>query len=230
MEWLDGRELSDVLKELGTIDPLRAVRLCQAALAGLAEAHAQGLVHRDVKPANLFLIHEDKPDETVKVIDYGIALDLTGRVGAGHVPGDFVGTPMYMAPEQVTGKPLDGRCDLYAIAIVLYQCLSGKLPFTAENAIGLLMARLTQTPRPIAEVSAQPLPDGLAQILQRALEMDPDDRPPTADVMASALAKVQLMAGDSEAWKRSWRTHSHVGPLDPRTADTEDIATRILEP
>ena len=226
MERLDGRELADVLRELGTIDPLRAMRLGEQALAGLQEAHALGLVHRDIKPQNLFVVREGTAEEGIKVIDFGIALDRTGQVAAAEEPGTLIGTPVYMSPEQVLGQPLDGRSDLYALAIVLYQCLSGALPFGGDTVLAKLMARLTQTPAPLQRACAQPLPGGLDAVIAQALSQDPVVRHAQAAHMAAALAQVRLGAGDAQRWLASWRAHRQAAELDAMdTVAAEEFAT-----
>ena len=228
MERLDGLELGDVLKAAGTLDPVRAIDLCRQALLGLAEAHAEGLVHRDIKPANLFVTHVGAASgETVKVIDYGIALDRTGRVKAHEPVGHIIGTPLYMAPEQVTGAPLDGRCDLYALALVLYQAVSGRLPFGGSDVMAILMARLVQTPLPLDEVARQPLPAGLAELVEEALALAPDERPHDARAMADRLAAILHDAGASATWQASWQAHRGAmdALLDAPTADAPLAST-----
>lgn len=190
LERLQGRELAELLREQRVLAPERAVRLACQALAGLAEAHRQGLVHRDVKPANLFVIAADTPDEAVKVIDFGIALDLTGQVRRLEAEGDIIGTPSYMAPEQVLGQPLDGRADLYALALVLYEALAGRLPFDAAPGLAMALARLHGEPLPLAEGCAARLPQGLAAVVEAAMASDPQRRPADAEGMAAQLQRV----------------------------------------
>lgn len=231
MERLTGRELGQMLQDLGTVDPVRALKLCAAALDGLQEAHEQGLIHRDIKPANLFVVGEDSPDETVKVIDFGIAVDMTGKVKAPEQAGAIIGTPIYMSPEQVRGMPLDGRTDLYSLGIVLYECLSGSLPFAGNTAMALLLARLTQNPAPIERVCAQPLPPGVPQVVDRALAHDVDQRPPDARAMAKALRELAEKAGNPVQWTATWRAHKSAAHRlrETLTAATEaDLHAALL--
>ncbi len=207
MERLIGRELTAVLQETGSIDPVRALKLCQGALAGLAEAHQQGLVHRDIKPANLFVVCEGTADETLKVIDFGIAVDLTGKVKPAEQAGAISGTPVYMSPEQVRGLPIDGRTDLYALAIVLYECLSGALPFTGNTSMALLLARLTSGPTPLVRSCKQPLPQGVPELVDTTLSSNAADRPPDAKTMQDAIGQIVAQSGDPLRWTRSWRAH-----------------------
>ncbi len=225
MERLSGRELGEILKDSKTIDPVRALRLASEALQGLAEAHRQGLVHRDIKPANLFVVGEGTPSEACKVIDFGIALDLTGQVISAEQAGTVVGTPMYMAPEQVRGLPLDGRCDLYAMGIVLYQALAGGLPFVGDTMLALLMARLVQVPRPLGEACAQPLPAGLSALIERALALDPQERPGSATIMAGELELLRTTAGSPALWHQSWLDHGA-----PSTVHGIENAQTLIDP
>ncbi|MBI5611005.1 MAG: serine/threonine protein kinase, partial [Deltaproteobacteria bacterium] len=208
MERLNGRELGEILAKTRTLDPVRALRLSREALAGLAEAHRQGLVHRDIKPANLFVVGEGTPNESCKVIDFGIALDLTGQVASPEQAGSVVGTPMYMAPEQVRGEPLDGRCDVYAMGIVLYQTLAGGLPFVGDTMMAMLVARLVQSPRPLDQACEQPLPQGVAALVERALALDPKGRPASAAIMAGEVERLLAAAGNPARWKQTWQDHA----------------------
>lgn len=190
LEKLEGCELADLLKKQGVLAPDRAVRLACQALAGLGEAHRQGLVHRDIKPANLFVIWADTPQEALKVIDFGIALDLTGQVRQLEAAGDMIGTPAYMAPEQVMGQGLDGRADLYALALVLYEALAGRLPFDAAPGLAMALARLHGEPLPLAQGCAASLPAGLAAVVEAAMASDPAQRPADAAAMEALLQQV----------------------------------------
>jgi len=226
MERLTGRELADVLKQSGTLDPPRAIRLAEQALAGLQEAHTLGLVHRDIKPQNLFVVGEGTAAEGIKIIDFGIALDLTGQVQAAQEPGMLVGTPVYMSPEQVLGQPLDGRSDIYALAIVLYQCLSGTLPFGGDTVMARLMARLTQPPVPLLRACRQPLPDGLDAVIARALAQDPVQRQANPAEMSAGLADVRHRAGDAQRWLASWRAHQRAAEVaEMDTVAAAEVAT-----
>jgi len=207
MERLHGRELHELLTEQGTLDPPRAMALCVHALEGLAEAHAQGLVHRDIKPQNLFVIREGEPDEAIKVIDFGIALDLTGRVGSPGSLGEVIGTPTHMSPEQVAGLPIDARTDLYALGTVLYESLAGELPFSGDTMLQILLARLQDVPVPLVKTCRQPLPHGLESLVDSLLARDRDLRPASAGAVAAMLRQVLANAGDRADWIASWQRH-----------------------
>ncbi len=178
MEFLKGRDLAAYLEANGAL-PLDAAREMFVQIAGaMAAAHEAGIVHRDLKPSNIFL-QETGKRLVVKILDFGIAklLDETERDGAGTRTGTVLGTPYYMAPEQAKGEvsAITPRTDVYALGIILYQMLSGRLPITGETAIQILMAHLSQPPIPLQTV-APGLPAGLYEIVSRALEKDPADR------------------------------------------------------
>ncbi|MFZ5475231.1 MAG: protein kinase domain-containing protein [Myxococcota bacterium] len=180
MERLDGRELADVLKERGALDPAFARRLARDVLGALAVVHRRGIVHRDIKPANVFVCD----DGVAKVLDFGIAR----RVEEAPDPEEArfaVGTPTYMSPEQVERvEDVDGRADLYALGVTLYECLSGRRPFTGKNAVVVALKRLEEDPPPLPEA-----PEALASVVMRALARDRDARWATAEEMERALAR-----------------------------------------
>lgn len=207
MERLEGRELAELLHELGSLDPPRAIRLACQALRGLGQAHQLGLIHRDIKPSNLFVVGEGTDQEGIKVIDFGIALDLTGRVRSLERAGSLIGTPAYMAPEQVLGETLDGRSDLYALALVLYETLAGKSAFTGPTALALAILRLEQPARPLEQAASQPLPLGLALVVDGALAANPEERPADAQALAAALQAILATQGEACDWLASWQAH-----------------------
>jgi serine/threonine-protein kinase len=195
MEYVDGRTLREVLDEEGPLPPRRAQRIALDIADALHAAHRLGLVHRDVKPANVLLCR----DGTVKVTDFGIAkvrddsADLLGTHAAIDltVPGTFLGTAKYLAPEQVEGAPVDARADVYALGVVLYEMLSGTVPFRGENDAAVALARLHRDPTPLREV-APDVPADLEQVVHRALRRRPDDRYPGMVELRTALAGADL--------------------------------------
>lgn len=212
MERLHGRELSAILRDLGTLDPHRALRLVDDALQGLAEAHRHGLVHRDIKPGNLFVVDDGGSGEHLKVIDFGIAIDRSGRVRNLDQPGMLIGTPLYMSPEQASGGPLDGRSDLYAVAVVLFQCLSGQVPFEGATPMANLLARLQTPPRDLRTCTAQPLPPGVAALVAGALAREPQRRPADAATMSADVRRLLATMGDGATWRASWGTSRRQTP------------------
>src|SRR5262249_47276365 len=150
---------------------------------GLAAAHAKGLIHRDVKPANVWL---DADTGRAKLLDFGLA-----RGGGPELthPGAIVGTPAYMAPEQVEGRAIDHRADLFGLGCVLYALCTGKSPFQGNDMVSTLMAVSTDRPRPPRQVNPE-VPKALSELILRLLEKDPADRPAGALEVADALGRI----------------------------------------
>jgi serine/threonine-protein kinase len=195
MEYLEGASLDVVLTHEGALAPARVVRIALQLGKSLAEAHGLGLVHRDLKPSNIFLAHIPGEVDYVKVLDFGIAKFVAGEEaergpGAGALTGTgmVVGTPRYMAPEQVRGRPLDGRADLYALGHLLYEMLSGRPAFRADSSAELMAMQLTETPAPLDELlPAGAVPSALTALAQQLLAKNPDERPASAEVVLQRL-------------------------------------------
>jgi len=181
MEYIDGKPFGEIITSQGSIPHQQAVNLVKDALQGLGYAHRNKIVHRDIKPGNLMVDQEN----TVKVLDFGIA-HLIGGTRLTRV-GSAVGTPAYMSPEQVLGRDIDQRTDIYAIGVVLYEMLSGKLPYTANSDFELMRAHLEEVPRPLAELAKNDVPQALQDTVERALAKDTEARFQTAEEFADAL-------------------------------------------
>ena len=186
MPLLQGESLDDRLKREGRLPLAEVLRIGRETAEGLAAAHEHGLIHRDIKPANLWL--ETLPggrDVRVKVLDFGLA-----RGGDGDAPltqsGVVVGTPAYMAPEQARGEKVDGRGDLFSLGCVLYRLCTGATPFAATDAMAMLMALATETPKPVREVNPD-VPAELSELVMRLLAKNPAERPQTAGEVIQAL-------------------------------------------
>jgi hypothetical protein len=182
MPLLEGESLAARLRREGRLPVAEVLRIGREAAEGLAAAHERGLVHRDVKPGNLWL--EGEPGK-VKVLDFG----LVWRVQEG-VPltqaGAVLGTPAYMAPEQVRGGAVDGRCDLFSLGVVLYETATGELPFQGEDALALLASLAADEPVPPCQLRPE-LPPALAALIVHLLAKRPADRPVSARAVADAL-------------------------------------------
>jgi len=206
MEFIEGTTLQDVLRvrEDGerrrvALEPARAARVLLAVCEGLAAAHAAGVVHRDLKPANILIENTGR----VVLTDFGIARALTDE--AGRTQG-LVGTPLYMSPEQVSGKPVDTRTDVYAVGLMLYEMLTGALPFAGDPGRGsgavspltVALARLTQPP-PDARALRPDLPPVLSELVLQSMSQEPADRPSGAAEVAERLRAWLISVGESAA-------------------------------
>jgi serine/threonine-protein kinase len=181
MEFVRGETLDKLLERLGPLSPDRATHLIDLILSALEHAHRAGVVHRDVKPANVMVTEEGG----VKIMDFGIARVL----GAEQKTVDFrlMGTPAYMSPEQVMGEEVDGRSDLYSVGVLFYRLLTGALPFVADTALAMLQRQIRDTPTPLG-AHRSGLPDWCDPIVQRMLAKAPSDRFQSAEEFRHALA------------------------------------------
>jgi serine/threonine protein kinase len=185
MEHLAGRTLAQLLRAEGRLDATRAVAIATQVCEALSHAHARGVIHRDLKPSNIMLVARDRGPEFVKVLDFGIA-KLDG--GEGTATGVMLGTPQYMSPEQLTGRPVDGSSDVYALGLTLYEMLTGRPPFVADAAIAYIHKHTQEAPLPLAIAcpGVRVLP-ALEACLMRALAKVPHHRPQSADLFADEL-------------------------------------------
>jgi serine/threonine protein kinase/predicted ATPase len=186
MELLEGESLDRWLERVVTPPIAEVLRIGREIALALAAAHARGLVHRDVKPANVWL---EAPARRVKLLDFGIARPQVEDARITN-PGMVVGTPMYMAPEQAQGQQVDGRADLFSLGCVLYQLLTGRPPFEGKTTFGVLSAVITQTPPPASQFNPA-IPAPLTDLLARLLAKRPVDRPASAAVVAEELQSAE---------------------------------------
>jgi serine/threonine-protein kinase len=185
MELLRGEDLRHVLKRDGTLAVSRAVRIGVDVCRGLHVAHDRSLVHRDLKPENVFVVVRDDGREVAKILDFGVVL-VTGSAPTTQA-GTLVGTIRYMSPEQVRGDAgVDARADIYALGVILYECLVGEVPYAGRNAEELLFHVMNDAPRPVRELRAE-IPLGLERVIERALDRDPRRRHQSAVELAEAL-------------------------------------------
>lgn len=182
MEWVDGRLLRQLMNEQKKFPTERAVKLALQIAAALEYIHSHGVVHRDLKPENIMV---DK-DDNIKLIDFGIAANVGSRRLTFANFSQTMGTPDYISPEQVKGKRGDARSDIYALGVMLYEMLTGKVPFTGANAFIIMNDRLLNNPVPPRELDPSISPQ-LQEIIYRALEREPAKRYPSAREFAQDL-------------------------------------------
>src|SRR6185503_1053049 len=182
MEYLDGRTLKELLVKNGPTPVPIAIDYARQILGALAFAHRNGIVHRDIKPHNIVV----GGDGRLKVTDFGIA-----RSGASQMTeaGSIVGTAQYLSPEQARGAPVDPRSDIYSLGVVLYEMLTGKVPFTGDTPVEIAMKHLSQVPEPPSSLRPE-VPHDLDAVVMRALAKDPEQRYATAEEMDADLARV----------------------------------------
>jgi eukaryotic-like serine/threonine-protein kinase len=218
MEFVRGETLEHLVDRMGALSPQRAAELCLQALAALAHAHSMGVVHRDLKPANLMITETG----SVKIMDFGIA-----RVaGTEHLTnaGYMMGTPAYMAPEQVMGHEIDARADLYAMGVVFYRLTTAKLPFRGDTPFAMAQSQVNEMPTPVAMMRSD-LPPWVEQIVARALAKAPEQRFQSAVEFHEAFAR--CLAGLSMTAPAAIASPSDVTAIPPpaRSSPTGTISS-----
>lgn len=214
MELVRGRSLYELLVEQGRFEISRAIEIMGQVLSGLAHAHDQGIIHRDIKPGNIMVTPKAPLGVHVRILDFGLARMLASSASLSD--GVAVGTPSYMSPEQCRGDELDGRVDIYACGVVLFEMLTGQKPFRADEPIEIIKKHLKEPPPKLADVAPGDY-GSLEVIVARALAKDPADRYPTAVAMAEALEAAlagRKPSADSTAQMR-------VGPAEPQPPTVE---------
>jgi serine/threonine-protein kinase len=205
MEWCEGRLLRQIMDE-GQIPQDRAIRIAIEVLDALDYIHANGVVHRDLKPENIMVDDHDN----IKLIDFGIAGDSAARRLTYANITAALGTPNYISPEQVKGKRGDGRSDIYSIGVILYEMLSGKLPFTGPNPMAVMNDRLLNHPMPPSVANPDISPQ-LQEVLYRALERDPKNRYLRAGEFKKDLEHMDQVGIEDRPELRDWEVRkSHL--------------------
>ncbi|MRG93444.1 protein kinase [Polyangium spumosum] len=193
MEFLDGKSLIQLNEDKDKrLEPELIAKIAIQMANGLAAAHDRGIIHRDLKPENIFIIQRGIDKEFVKILDFGIAKVATSGDNKLTRAGAVFGTPHYMSPEQAAGAPLDHRTDIYSLGIMLYEMVSGQLPFVADNFMGILSQHMYQAPAPLAKYNLEPpCPQELEAIIFKCLSKAPEDRYPDMASLAADLQRFQ---------------------------------------
>jgi serine/threonine-protein kinase len=226
MEYVKGVNLETLLARSGRMSPARVGRIIGELCEVLQAAHDENIIHRDLKPANLMIIDPDTPRERVKVMDFGLAKlldneDLIKKVTDTNV--DFaVGTPGYICPEQVRGEEMDHRGDIYSVGVIMYELLTGRLPFVGGSSMDILLAHATEPPPRFAEIGLKGVvPPEIEELVLQCLAKDPADRPQQARDLAerydTALVRWESQQEERLARQRPQPGSSHLLPVSPST-------------
>lgn len=211
MEYLEGLDLRALVKRFGPLPPGRAIHLLQQACDSLREAHRQGIIHRDIKPSNLFLCRLGDNYDFLKVLDFGLARDLSAAGTSVHLTqeGSTAGTPAFMAPEIALGTArAEATSDIYSLGCVAYWLLTGADVFEDKSPMAVMFAHAKQAPLPPSQRTEIPIPEDLERVVMWCLEKEPDSRPQTAGELLRALQGLR----DATSWKneeaeRWWKLH-----------------------
>ena len=212
MELLDGIDLESVVGRFGPLPAERVVHILRQACLSLGEAHRRGLIHRDVKPANLYLCQRAFEPDFVKVLDFGLVKHATVDVAGGAAvtrKGLLAGTPSYLAPELAMGsEKIDGRADIYALGCVSFKLLTGRCVFEEDTVLATVLAHVNTPASPPSSASEMPIPVDFEDVILACLSKDPADRPQTCEDLIRALEDIEL----AEAWTTDraadwWEVH-----------------------
>jgi len=228
MEFLEGEDLASVLGREGTLAPGRAIRIALQCCRALGAAHGKGIVHRDMKPENVFLTKRADDPDFVKVVDFGIAKmsEVDGTPGKKLTKtGMIFGTPEYMSPEQAAGKPLDHRVDIYAMGVILYEMLTGRVPFDGDTFMGILTQHLFEPPPPLHQANATVrCPPALDEIVFRCLAKEADARFQTMEALADALAEAEKQTSTGTFGRSAGTVAGYARTRTPISQPPETVA------
>jgi hypothetical protein len=192
LEYLEGKDLGEVISASGRVAIPQALRWCADACDGVAQAHEVGVVHRDIKPSNVFLAQTGAPDPVVKVLDFGLAAGDPSPENTTKLTGEYViGSPAYMSPEQmVASSSVDARSDIWSMGAVLYELLTGQVPFSGNTPLEMFAAVMTRPPIPLADRFEGELPTSVDALVSRCLRKDRAERYPSMRALAGELRAI----------------------------------------
>ena len=223
LEWVDGRTLKQVIADERNLSPSRVLTIARQIGRSLREAHAEGVVHRDLKPSNVMLVQTDE-GESVKVLDFGIAKIHAdaGAIKSLELTGDrVIGSPPYMSPEQVRQQPIDSRSDIYSLGVMLFEMLTGRLPFESTSMVEVLTWHTQGTTPTFAEMGFSEVPEALEEIVRNCLQKNPDNRFPSIETFMEAISGAVTTMSDGKP--SGLITHSD---FSQKTISTDAVARR----
>jgi serine/threonine-protein kinase len=219
MEFVEGEPLTSVIKHHGALPPLRASEIARQVAEGLSVAHDMGIVHRDLKPDNIMIGRGRNGADLVKVVDFGIAKAAASDQQKVTKTGMVVGTPEYMSPEQLSGDPLDARSDIYSLALVTFNMLTGKLPFPGESMQETMIMRLTDDPQPLGAMKPEVAwPADLQAVMDKALARDVNQRYRNASEFARDLVEAIDRMPATSITTMGTQVVGSAKPVDPTAA------------
>ncbi|MEO8548669.1 MAG: serine/threonine-protein kinase [Kofleriaceae bacterium] len=238
MELIDGQPLRQVIGAAGPLPPVRAFNIALQVAASLVDAHARSIVHRDLKPDNVMLQDRGRERDVARVLDFGIAKlrdDTRATHQAMTQAGDMLGTPQYMAPEQIKGEAIDGRTDIYALGCMIYEMVTARLPFEAPTIMAMLSKHLVEMPLP----PSQRRPDlqispAIDQVVMAALQKEPAARPANMEQYAEMLAGVLAQLPPDPSWQQPSHVmgavQHHSTPAQPVVATPPTMGQHVATP
>jgi serine/threonine-protein kinase len=232
MELLDGLDLDSLVKDYGPVPPARVIHFLMGAAASLAEAHSNELIHRDVKPANIYVCQYGLDSDFVKVLDFGLAKAKPGGPAGAQfqtLEEGIKGTPAFMSPEQIMGTSAVGpSSDIYALGCVAYWLLTGRLPFDDKSALAVMAQHVSMPPPPPSEAAPVPIPPTLEALVSECMAKDPKARPPS---MVALHERLRLLAiehpWDQKRALEWWRVYAPE-VLSRKTPDPVSGVTRTV--